>query len=180
MTDPEKRPVYSALSRAEDSFAAAEAISRELVAPTTVLLSSPASAHHRATVSGHYRAWLASVRELLSAISLAIDVAERPTAVVSWWSGLFSDPVHRFFVEEAHLGESAEVICESNVITSDTQPLFYWTFARQPLRGDPIVPHCQVYEDRLYYEVLAPAREHLFEWTSRERLAFPEPFSWTG
>lgn len=173
--------VWHNLSGARTMLHRADAELRELGAVTRCLHEPSAARRACEEVARLYTNWLVHCRQIAVCVDRAGRAAGLPEEFAEWWRGLNDNQIHRFFREQRNraLKEVAEVI-ESRCVPVDQagREVAYWAFPEGPHVGDPLVPRCQQYTEWLYFGLIAPACELLYEWTLRERQR--EPFALLG
>jgi hypothetical protein len=167
--------VWTNLQKAHKMLHRADAELHELAAATKYLHEPHAPSRCEEKVARRYTNWLVDGRQVAVSVNAAGRAAGSPAEFASWWHGLATNPIHRFFRDQRNRAlKQVEDVIVSNVIAVDeARKMAYWAFPEGPHAGDPLVPRCQQYTDSLYYELWCPAAELLYPWTLRERESEP-------
>ena len=147
-------------------FKFAEAQTHDLDGLTFRLKRPSAAVREKEDVWRLYLAWAVFGRQVAVSINSAGKVAGCPPEFMAWWDALDSD-AHRFFWAErnAALKDGIGAILGRDLsMDDDTTTVTFWAFPHGPYQGQPLVPQCLKYNDWMYHQMLAPARELLFPW----------------
>lgn len=165
MPRPKKQHVESHLDGAGLMLEYANAETYDLDRLTFNLRDPASTAEAKHDVARCYLSWLVFARQVAVSVNDAGQAADQPCVFKEWWRRLDDDETHQFFRNQRNAGlkRVADIITAQAIIDPRISSVAYWTFPDGPHRGEPLVARCQKYNEWLYYSMLAPARELLFE-----------------